>query len=174
VFARGLVGIGQVRSGRTTEGIALIREGIDGLLKVGTRVSVPFFINNLAASQKLDGAIDEALATVEQALQFNPEERVHRPDMLRLRGELHLERGHEDAAEADFRDSILLARSMGAKAWELRTAMSLARLLTRHGRRQEAHEMLAEIYNWFTEGFDTADLKDAKTLLTNWPHKPGG
>ena len=58
-----------------------------------------------------------------------------------------------------------MARSMGAKAWELRTTMSLARLLRDTGRREEACTMLADIYNWFTEGFDTADLKDAKALL---------
>jgi predicted ATPase len=58
-----------------------------------------------------------------------------------------------------------MARSMGAKAWELRTTMSLAQLLASKGRREEARAMLAEIYNWFTEGFDTADLKDARALL---------
>ena len=58
-----------------------------------------------------------------------------------------------------------MARSMGAKAWELRTTMSLARLLASHGRRDEARAMLTKIYNWFTEGFDTADLKEAKALL---------
>ena len=60
---------------------------------------------------------------------------------------------------------IALSRSMGAKVWELRATMSLAHLLALEGRRDEARAMLAEIYNWFTEGFDTADLKDAKALL---------
>ena len=73
--------------------------------------------------------------------------------------------GHADLAEADFRDSISLAKSMGAKAYELRTAMSWARLLASQGRADEARAMLAEIYTWFTEGFDTPDLKDAKALL---------
>jgi predicted ATPase len=68
-------------------------------------------------------------------------------------------------AEADIRDSIAMTRSMSAKAWELRTTMSLARLFDNQGRRDEARTMLADIYNWFTEGFDTADLKDAKSLL---------
>ncbi len=68
-------------------------------------------------------------------------------------------------AEADFRASIALAQRMGAKAWELRTTTSLARLLDSEGSRGEARTMLAEIYSWFTEGFDTADLKDAKALL---------
>jgi predicted ATPase len=68
-------------------------------------------------------------------------------------------------AEADFREAIALARGMGAKSWELRTTMSLVRLLRDTDRRTEARSMLADIYGWFTEGFDTADLKDAKALL---------
>jgi predicted ATPase len=70
-----------------------------------------------------------------------------------------------DLAEVDFVESIALAQKIGAKAWELRTTTSLARLLVSQGRRDEARTRLAEIYNWFTEGFDTADLKDAKALL---------
>jgi len=68
-------------------------------------------------------------------------------------------------AAADFQEAIALARRMGAKSFELRATMSLAQMLDRQGRRDEARTMLANIYNWFTEGFDTADLKDAKTLL---------
>jgi predicted ATPase len=85
--------------------------------------------------------------------------------MLRLRGELRLKQGHSELAEADFREAIALARNMSAKAWELRATTSLARLLSNQSKRAEARAMLAEIYNWFTEGFDTADLKDAKSLL---------
>jgi len=82
-----------------------------------------------------------------------------------LRGELQTKQGWREAAEADFREALTLARRMGAKAWELRVATSLARLLRDTNRRDEAHTTLAEIYNWFTEGFDTADLKEAKALL---------
>jgi predicted ATPase len=70
-----------------------------------------------------------------------------------------------DLAEADFRESIALARGMGAKALELRATLNLAYMLAKQGRGDEGGKMLAEIYNWFTEGFDTADLKDAKALL---------
>ena len=76
-----------------------------------------------------------------------------------------LKQGRTEPAEADFREAIALAQKMGAKAWELRATMSLARLLAKQGRRDEARTMLAEIYGWFTEGFDTADLKEAKALL---------
>ena len=70
-----------------------------------------------------------------------------------------------EGAEADFRDSIALAQKQGAKAWELRSAMSLAQMLKKRGDRTVAHDLLAPVYGWFTEGFDTADLKDAKALL---------
>ena len=75
-----------------------------------------------------------------------------------------------NAAEAQscFERAIEIAREQSAKSWELRATMSLARMLAKQGKRNEARAMLAEIYNWFTEGFDTADLKDAKALLEEW------
>ena len=82
-----------------------------------------------------------------------------------MRGELRLAQGQTDLAEADFRESVALAQKMEARGWELRTTMSFVRLLAKQGRRDEAQTMLVEIYGWFTEGFDTADLKDAKALL---------
>jgi Flp pilus assembly protein TadD len=85
-------------------------------------------------------------------------------ELLRIRGELRLTQGQTELAEADFREAIALAQSMSAKSWEL-LAASLGRLLRDTGLRNEARTMLAEIYNWFTEGFDTADLKDTQALL---------
>jgi hypothetical protein len=119
----------------------------------------------LAGAQLRGEAIGDACETLEQALNFNPEEAKYRPETLRIRGEVRLQQWDLQLAEADFRDSIAMARSMGAKAWELRSTMSCARLLNSDGRRAEAVAMLAEIYNWFTEGFDTLDLIDAKALL---------
>jgi len=84
---------------------------------------------------------------------------------LWLRGELRLKQGQSELAEGDFREVLGLTRSMGAKMWELKAIMSLARLLDQQQRRDEARTMLAKIYGWFTEGFDTADLKEAKALL---------
>src|SRR5208283_1479179 len=107
----------------------------------------------------------DALVTIEEALQANPDERVFRPNAPTCRGELRRKVGQAELAEADFRDAIALAQNMQAKAWELRATMSLARLLASQGSRDEARARLAEIYNWFTEGFDTADLKEAKALL---------
>jgi tetratricopeptide (TPR) repeat protein len=163
--ARCLLGCARAQLGHATEGIALIRQGIDALVQIGNRLSITGRMKNLASAQLRAGAIGDALETVEQALNFNPDNVVNIPEMLRIRGELRLKQGNLLLAEADFRDSIAMARSMGAKAWELRTAMSLARLLCDTDRRGEACTMLAEIYNWFTEGFATADLKDAKVLL---------
>jgi predicted ATPase len=90
-----------------------------------------------------------------------------RGELNRLEGELVLASAapDENGAEASFRKAIALARRRDAKPWELRAATSLARLLARQGRREEARGLLAPIYGWFTEGFDTADLKAAKALL---------
>jgi tetratricopeptide (TPR) repeat protein len=163
--SRCLLGWARAELGREAEGIALLRQGIDDLLQIGNRAGVPHSLTTLAVAQLRAGAIADALETVEQALNFNPQELPGRAETLRVRGELRLKQGDPQLAEADFRDSIAMARSMGAKAWELRTTMSLARLLASADRRVEGCAVLAEIYNWFTEGLDTPDLKDAKTLL---------
>src|SRR5712671_4984780 len=102
----------------------------------------------------------------------NSEELVFRPIALTCRGELRLKVGNLELAEGDFREAIRLAQRMSAKVYELRATMSLARLRDQQGRRDEARTMLADIYGWFTEGFDTADLKDAKALLDELSHKP--
>ncbi len=161
------VSLGQARAhlGKVEEGITLIRLGIAGMVEIGSRSGVSRVTAALAEAQARAGSIVEALETVEQALKANPGEFAYRPETLRLRGELRIKQGQTAPAEDDFREAITLARSMSAKAWELRATMSLARLLHAHGRRDEACTMLAEIFGWFTEGFDTADLKDAKSLL---------
>ncbi len=164
-FCQGLLGHARAQTGRATEGLGLIREGIANLIKFGSRLPISNLMAYLAAAQERDGAIIDALATLEQALKSNPDEHAYRPEMLRLRGELRLKLGQTELAEAGFREAIALARSMGAKSYELRATMSLADMLAKHGSRDEARAMLAEIYGWFTEGFDTADLKDAKALL---------
>jgi predicted Zn-dependent protease len=124
----------------------------------------------LAETQALAGAVGDALVTVDQALETDPDNVWYRSLAITLRGDLRLKRDPADAsqrtlAERDFRDAIELSRKMSAKSPELRATTSLARLLRDTDRRDEALTILAEIYNWFTEGFDTADLKDAKALL---------
>ncbi len=103
-------------------------------------------------------ALAEAFATVE-----GKGERLWEAELFRLRGEL--KSGDPDEAEAEFHRALEVARSQQARSLELRATMSLARLLAKRGRRDEARAMLADTYNWFTEGFDTVDLKSAKALL---------
>ena len=163
--ARIMVGWARAQLGSTGEGVAMIREGLTGYTESGEGLAITDHLTRLAEAQALDGKSDDALITIEEALEANPEELVFRPNILNCRGELRLKRGQTQLAEDDFREEIGLAREMTAKAWELRATTSLARLLRDTNRREEARAILAEIYNWFTEGFDTADLTDAKALL---------
>jgi predicted ATPase len=163
--ARTALGWTLAQLGRAGEGIALIRQGLAGMAEARASAAITDILTWRAEAEVLDGKIDDALITIEEALHANPEELFYRPETLRIRGDLRLKLAKTELAEADFHDAIALAQKMPAKAWELRATMSLARLLRDTGRRAEARTMLAEIYNWFTEGFDTADLKDAKALL---------
>jgi class 3 adenylate cyclase/tetratricopeptide (TPR) repeat protein len=164
--ARANLGNARAQLGHIAEGIALILRAKAELLEVGSLVGISALISFLAAALQRQDAILDALETIEQALpQLNPDEICYRPELSRIRGELRLKQGQAELAEANFHEAIALAQKMGAKAWELRATMSLARLLRSKGRHDEARSMLAEIYSWFTEGFDTADLKEAKALL---------
>jgi predicted ATPase len=113
--------------------------------------------------------LDEGLASLTDALATAEEHGNHhnRAEIHRLKGELLLKQDTSNASAAQncFQRAIEIARKQSAKSFELRATTSLARLLDKQGKRDEAHTMLADIYNWFTEGFETADLKDAKSLL---------
>jgi class 3 adenylate cyclase/predicted ATPase len=115
------------------------------------------------------GRHDEGLRRVEDTLRMSDEtgERTARAELHRLKGELLLSRNPSDDAEAEreFRTALEVSREQKAKSWELRAATSFAKMLARQGRRDEARAMLSAIYGWFTEGFDTPDLKDAKAVL---------
>jgi tetratricopeptide (TPR) repeat protein len=164
-FSRCVLGQAKTRLGQAAEGIPLLRRGITGSLQIGMPLRTTYYTALLAEAEQQQGASADALETIERAFRAEPDAPVFRPEIVRIRGELRVSTGQKDRAEADFREAIGLARSMGAKAWELRSALSLARLLAQRGRSDEARSMLAEIYAWFTDGFDTADLKDAKALL---------
>jgi hypothetical protein len=135
-----------------------------GFLEIGRFADAAARMSVLAEAQRQAGSLLDALETIDQALRASPDQPVFRPEIVRISGEVRLANRQTELAQTDFRKALALARSMGAKAYELRATMSLARLLAREGRRDEARTMLAEIYNWFTEGFDTADLKEAKAL----------
>jgi predicted ATPase len=133
--------------------------------EIGATGNIHRFTAGLAEAQALEGNLIEALATIEQVLEANPEELLFRPEALNLQAELRVKLGEAGPAEAGFHEAIALAQKTGAKGWELRATMRLAHLLDGQGRRDEARATLAEIYGWFTEGFDTPDLKEAKALL---------
>jgi tetratricopeptide (TPR) repeat protein len=159
------MGWARAQLGRPGEGVSIIREGLDGLAEVGAKLGITDWFTRLAEAQALDGKIEDALGTLEDALEALQEEVVFRPNILTRRGELRLKQGHSRSAEADFREAVTLAQKMNGRLWELRATISLARLLRETNRHDEARNMLGEIYNWFTEGLDTPDLKDAKALL---------
>jgi class 3 adenylate cyclase/tetratricopeptide (TPR) repeat protein len=142
-----------------------IREALAEFDAIKFYSSRTWFLCLLCETQVLAGALDDALVTVEQALEVNPDELLYRPEALRLRADLQLKQGDTELAVVGFREAIELAHRMGAKSDELRATISLARLLVKQNRRDEARARLAGVFNWFTEGFDTADLKDAKALL---------
>ena len=128
----------------------------------------PWFLALLAEACGKAGQIDEGLRALEEALEAvqNNEERVYEAEVYRLTGELLLQQSAEQGeAEERFHQALDIARRQQAKSWELRAAMSLARLWQHQGKRAEARELLAPIYGWFTEGFDTADLQEARALL---------
>ncbi len=149
-------------------GIETLAEGRLTLEALGEVATSDFFNHCIAAAYLEAGRTDEGLAILEGAIAKSAAGgvRMYEADLHRLKGELLLAAGApETEVEASFRQAIAIAQRQEAKSWELRATMSLARLLKRRGDAAEARAMLAEIYNWFTEGFDTADLKDAKALL---------
>jgi predicted ATPase len=155
--------------GQGEEGMAQVRQGIAGCRATGAAVFVPYFYTLLAdvsahLSHPEDGlqALAEAHTLVEQH-----EERYWEAEVARLRGVILLRQTGTPQAEAEIwlRRALDVARRQQAKSLELRAAISLARLWQQQGKRTEAYELLAPIYGWFTEGFDTADLQEAKALL---------
>jgi class 3 adenylate cyclase/tetratricopeptide (TPR) repeat protein len=164
-LARFALGLAKSDLGRPGEGVGLIRQALAGFAAAGAKVAITFFLTGLAEAQARDGATELALRSFEDALTANPLELFCRPYTLISRGELRLKMSELDSAEVDFRDAFAQARKMGAKSWELRAATSLASLLEGIGNRGAARDTLAPIYSGFSEGFETADLKDAKALL---------
>jgi tetratricopeptide (TPR) repeat protein len=162
--SRCMLGEARAQLGDAPNGIALIRENLPRLLTTG-RATISKYAIALAWAQARTGAFADAFEIIDQMLTMSPDEPAYRPEALRIHGLVRLKLGQNKLAEASFRDAIAFAQRISAKAWELRSNMSLARLLASEGRRDEARTILAEIYGWFTEGFDTADLKDAKALL---------
>ena len=167
--ATGLRGWTMAEQGHNEEGIAQIQEGLAAYRATGAELNRPYFLCLLAEACTKSGRLDDGLSALREALVAanEHENRHHEAEMHRLKGELLLKQNDSNTAEVQnrFKRAIEIAQRQRAKSWELRATMSLARLLAKEGRRDEGRTMLAEIYCWFTEGFDTADLRDAKTLL---------
>ncbi|MGH7840820.1 MAG: hypothetical protein ACREQT_04795 [Candidatus Binataceae bacterium] len=155
--------------GQGAEGTTLLAENHKSLRAAGFKMTGPTNLAMLADASLTAGCFDEGLQAVSEALAVADaqEEHLSTAELHRLRGELLLGQDPLKIAEPQscFQRAIEIARSQSAKSFELRAMTSLARLLARQGRREEARAMLAEVYGWFTEGFDTADLKQAKALL---------
>jgi len=146
-----------------------MEEGLATAQAVGSEIGRPHDLTVLAGAYIETRRLDEALRILTEALAIvdDHEEVVFEAETHRLKGELLLKQSNSNIAEARtcFERAIKIARSQSAKSWELRATMSLARWLASQGQSDEARAVLAEIYNWFTEGFETGDLKDAKALL---------
>jgi class 3 adenylate cyclase/tetratricopeptide (TPR) repeat protein len=160
-------GYAKARLGAHAEGITQLRSGISGLHRIDDRHHRSHWLGFLAAAYLETGADSEVLAALDEALEAvaATQERNYVPELERLRGELLTRQGQFDEASACFRKALSAAADMGAKSLELRAATSLARLLSELGKRAAAYNLLAPIYGWFSEGFDTLDLKDARLLL---------
>jgi predicted ATPase len=152
--------------GKVKEGIDQIRQGLESAQVIKAELWIPYHLCLLAEVYYRDEMWPTARASLDEAQRFieKNEERYWEAEVYRLRGELLLMDGAPEANEC-FHRALEIARRQQAKSLELRAAMSLARSLQRQGKASEAHEVLAESYRWFTEGFDTADLKQAKALL---------
>jgi len=156
-------------AGKASNAVQMITSGIITCRSTGSTAMMPWYLSNLArAYAEIDqygeawSCIDEAVTAVDRAKEKWCEAEIHRTG-----GEIALMSPEPDAAKAEayFDRALAMARSQQAKSWELRAATSMARLWRDQGKRQRAHDLLAPVYDWFTEGFDTLDLREAKALL---------
>jgi predicted ATPase len=155
--------------GQSAEGLAQMHQGLEDWRSTGAEQAVAWYLGLLAEGYGTVGQVEEGLCQLTEALALvaNNGEDFYAPELHRLVGELLLQQtaSHAPQAEACFRQALDIARCQQSKSWELRAATSLARLWQQQGKHTEAHELLTPIYEWFTEGFDTADLQEAEALL---------
>jgi predicted ATPase len=167
-----LHGWGLAEEGRVAEGIGQMQQGLAGWQATRALSHRPYHLALLAEALACDGRVRDGLTTLTEALALctSSGERFLEAELHRLRGELLLADADAgpsawDAADACFRQALAVARAQQAKSLELRAVMSLARLYQQQSRQAEARPLLAQMYVWFTEGFDTPDLQGAKALL---------
>jgi class 3 adenylate cyclase/tetratricopeptide (TPR) repeat protein len=159
-----------------TAGITQMRQGLDTLLTIGTVLFRPYLLALCAEGHGAVGQCAEGLHILDEALGLveKNRQRLHEAELYRLRGEILLQQSvsDEQQAEASFRQALDIARHQQAKSWELRAAVSLSRLWQQQGKRDAARALLTPVYGWFTEGFETADLQDARALLETLAEGP--
>ena len=169
--ARGMVLQGCVLAvtGKASDAIRLINSGIAAYRSTGATVNVPFYLSYLANAYLELGQFDNAWRCIGEAMAAvgTTKETWCEADVLSIAGEIARRLPEQDAAKVEsyFERALAVARQQQAKSWELRAAMSMARLWRDQGKVQQARELLAPVYGWFTEGFDTRDLKEARALL---------
>ena len=155
--------------GQAQDGIEQLHHGLRACQVIGITLLRPYYLALLADAHGTAGHQELGLKVLTEALTLidTTGERVWEPELYRLKGELLLQQSSSNQTEAEscFQQAITIAQNQQAKSLELRAVMSLSRLWQQQGKRKEAHDLLAPVYGWFTEGFDTADLKDAKALL---------
>ena len=149
------------------EGITQLTRGLAAWSAAQGLLHVPTYLTILADAYRKVQQPQDGLKQLVEAIGVTDrtEGRYYEAEMHRVRGELLLSMHDDGAAEASFREAISVAQHQSAKTWELRAAISMARLWRDQGKRDKAQELLAPVYSWFTEGFDTLDLKQAKALL---------
>jgi predicted ATPase len=160
-------GWAKVKNGDVTDGMSVLRNGSSAYRATGAETFTHLSLALLAGACEIAGQVQEGLTLLDEALQ-NLERargREFAAELHRHKGQLLLRQGHSEAAEELYRKALSIAREQGPKLWELRATVSLARLRRDQGRPAEARDLLAPVYGWFTEGFGTPDLKDAKALL---------
>jgi predicted ATPase len=158
-----------VWQGQHQEGLVLLHQGLDAYRATGSEVWQSYFLALLAEVYGESGQTEVGLQVLSDAMTLVSKngERFYEAEIHRLKGQLLLQQSPDNATEAEscFQQAISIAQNQSAKSWELRATTSLARLRQSQGKREEARELLKPVYEWFTEGFDTADLIDVKTLL---------
>jgi TOMM system kinase/cyclase fusion protein len=160
--------------GQREDGMAQIQQGLTADRAMGAESVAPYILGLLSEAHGKMGQVEQGLNVLSEAVAIMDKngERAYEAELYRLKGELiqkaegrRQKADVEAEAEACFHQALEVARRQNAKSWQLRTAMSLSRLWLRQGKKDEARQLLSEVYGWFTEGFDTADLKEARELL---------
>jgi class 3 adenylate cyclase/predicted ATPase len=156
-------------TGKSAAAVQMITSGIAALQSTGTTMWLPLYLPSLAVAYAELGRLDDAWRCIGETIAGidASKERVFEAEVHRLAGEIELHSPQSDTekAQAHFSHALMVARRQQAKSWELRAAMSMARLWRHQGRSQEARELLGPVYGWFSEGLDTLDLKEARALL---------